>query len=62
MKAIVVIFFRIREGRTSERQLPEASARMLQAPAGSRDRSWTPPLWTWFIQNPRPVQNYDIAV
>jgi hypothetical protein len=57
MKAIVVIFFRIREARTSEQRLPEASGRVLQASASARDRTWTPPLWTWFIQNPRPVQN-----
>jgi hypothetical protein len=58
MKAIVVIFFRIREAKTSEEQLPRA----LPAPATSSESAGTPPLWTWFIQNPRLIQNHDIAV
>jgi hypothetical protein len=62
MKAIVVVLLRIREAHTSEEQLPRPQSRTLLAPASPSDRTWTPPLWTWFVENPRLVQHPDIAV
>lgn len=62
MKAIVVLFFRTREPKTSERPLRPQKTRSLAAPATPGGNTWTPPFWTWFIENPRLVRSNDIAV
>jgi hypothetical protein len=58
MKAIVVVFFQTFKSETSEQQLGLRQIRTLAAPANA----WTPPFWTWFIENPRLAQSNDSAV
>jgi hypothetical protein len=62
MKAIVVVFFLRRKPETPERQLSLRETRTLAAPANAGGNAWTPPFWTWFIENPRRVQSNDIAL
>ncbi|MEN3368869.1 MAG: hypothetical protein V7609_1012 [Verrucomicrobiota bacterium] len=60
MKAIVVLFFRTLKPETSEQQLSLPPARTL--PASANPGTWTPPFWTWFIENPRLAQGTHIAI
>ncbi len=62
MKAIVVVFFRTRKPEPSEQQLSLRETRSLAAPGNSSGDTWTPPFWTWFIENPRLVRRNDIAL
>jgi hypothetical protein len=58
MKVIVVAFFRTFKPEIFERQLSLRQTRALAAPANPDDDTWTPPFWTWFIENPRPVRRH----
>lgn len=62
MKAIVLVFFRTRKPETSEQQLSLRQRSSLAAPAIPAKDTWTPPFWTWFIENPRLVRSKNIAV
>lgn len=62
MKAIMVVFFRTRKPETSKQQVRLRPTGTLAAPANPNSATWTPPFWTWFIDNPRLVKGNRIGV
>jgi hypothetical protein len=63
MKAIVVLFMPApNPAAAPERTLSVQSMFRLAAPATPRRQTSTPPFWTWFVENPRPIPSSDLAV
>jgi hypothetical protein len=70
MKAIVIVFRRTPDRQASPQQKLAATPGEKQLPLAGFDGSrllpecnqTPPPFWTWFVENPRPLQSSDLAV
>jgi hypothetical protein len=70
MKAIMIVFRPAPDGQTPPPQMPAATASDKPGPLADFDggrllsdcNQTPPPFWTWFVENPRPVQSSDLAV
>jgi hypothetical protein len=66
MKAIMIVFRPAPDRQASPQQMLTATAREKPRPLANFDRSdcvqTPPPFWTWFVENPRPLQSGDLAI